>query len=215
MVGLVFGIWLFLFLRKTNARWRAGMDELQARTGWIIEDIHFSKFGKPASFRVLDPGGQWMVQSIVQTETQGIRGYQIQLTTPHPSGSGGMALLGPPMPQVDLGFMSSMMGGLVMPFLAKVAGLPAEDMDGMAAVQTSTPVTLISTPGAENWIDPGSLSSIFESWKHRYPSEQLHPIVIIGGGELRVRVRARFVEPRELESFTLMALAIRSAIITP
>lgn len=213
-LSIVFGLWLLRFLKRQRASWRAGMDALQRSKGWIVKDVQLSGFGKPGTFEVIDPDGQWRVESIIQTQTQGVTGYQIQFTAAHPSASGGTLLLGPPLPDMGGGLIGSMMGGMVIPFLAKASGLPAEDMMGMrqVAVATKPPISLIATPGAENWVDPAGVAAVLEPWKSKYPSEKTCPIVILGGGELRVRVRTRLVEPREVKEFVETALAVRDAV---
>lgn len=207
-----FFFWLVWFLNKQKAVWRAGMDALQKRTGWIIGDINLPGLGKSGAFEVSDPDGIWRVDSRVHHQTQGVTGYQIQFTAPYPAADGGMLLLGPPMPKIDLGGMSSLLGSMVPPFLAKIAGLPAAEMEGMRQVECGSPVTVLATPGAETLIHPASIAEVIAPWTQKFPGEQLHPIIILGGGECRIRVRSRFIEADDIEAFIRTSLAIYSRL---
>lgn len=207
-----FFVWLVWFLNKQKAVWRARVDVLQKRTGWIIGDINLPGLGKPGAFEVSDPDGIWRVDSRVHHQTKGVTGYQIQFTGPYPAADGGMLLLGPPMPKIELGGMSLLLGSMVLPFLAKIAGLPAAEMEGMRQVECGSPVTVLATPGAETWLDPASIAEIIASWTQKFPGEQLHPIIILGGGECRIRVRSRFIEADDIEAFIRTSLTIYSRL---
>lgn len=208
--GILFGIWLVWFLKKRKAEWRASMDALHERHGWAIDDITPSSLGSASKFGVHDPKADWEVTSIVRPQTQGSSGSQIQFTCPMPAASGAMALLGPPMPTEQLGFMSSMMGSFVTTFLAKMAGLPPEELEGMRQIECSEPVTLIASNGAEPWINPGILAPDLGPWLQQFP--KLHPIVILGGGQLRVRVRGQIAKPAHVEAFIQMTFNIRQTL---
>jgi hypothetical protein len=214
--ALVFGLWLPWYLKKQKQQWRSGMDILQQRYGWIIEDIKLPAFGIASSrFTVRDTAGVWRVESRLVTgsnASSGTAGQQVEFRTALPHAEGGTLMIGPPMPKVDLGFMSSMMGMLVVKFLAKVSGLSEADLSGLRMVETTLPFSVLATPGAEQWVNPEVVAPLYELWTAKYPGEKTHPILILGGGEMRVRLGIGLREPEQIEAFVLLSLAVKKAI---
>ncbi|MCB1208098.1 MAG: hypothetical protein KDK97_02165, partial [Verrucomicrobiales bacterium] len=139
--ALVFGLWLPWYLKKQKQQWRKGMDALQDRYRWIIEDIKLPAFGIASSrFTVRDAADRWRVESRFLSGANisgSTAGQQVEFRTSYSKAEGGTLVIGPPMPKVDLGFMSSMMGMLVVKFLAKVSGLPEADLNGLRMIETT------------------------------------------------------------------------------
>jgi hypothetical protein len=212
---LAFGIWLPWFIRQNNKRRRAEMDALQARRKWIIEDKDLPTIGTGTiRFRVHSPDDNWEVQSVVfrSAQTHDTTGTVVEFSQPWAGADPGMFVIGPAIPPKEMALFGSMMGGLIVQMVAKVAGLPAGEMARLEVQKTDAPVTPMATPEAVNWVDVPQFASVVKAWTEHYKGEKLHPVLLLGNGKLRVRVRGNFSKPADIEAFITMALTAGKSV---
>lgn len=215
LVGLAFSIWLPWFIQQNHKRRRAEMDALQARRKWIIEDKDLPTIGTGTiRFRVHAPDDNWEVQSVVfqSTQTHDTTGTVVEFSQPWVGASPGMFVIGPAIPAKEMALFGSMMGGFIVQMVAGAAGLPAGEMARLEVQKTDAPVTPMATPEAVNWVDVPHFASVVKAWTEHYKGEKLHPILLLGNGIFRVRVRGNFSKPADIEAFITMALAARKSV---
>ncbi len=215
LAAFAFSIWLPWVIQKNNKRRREEMEELQARQNWIIDEKGLPALGSGTiKYRVRSKEDHWEVLSVVtrSADTKDTTGTVVEFSQPWKNVDSGLFVIGPSIPAKEMALFGSMMGGLLVQMVANASCLPAEDMARLEVQKTDAPVTALATPGAAGWVNVQAIAGVVKPWSERFRGEKLHPILLLGNGKFRVRVRGNFSKAADIEAFITMALAARGAL---
>ncbi len=208
---------IYLLVVRRDQKLRARLAELADLRGWEIAFTP-SQLGRGDRIRVTPDDGDWSCE-VVRYRNAGRGGLvrSTEFSAAEPTASRGLTVIGPPLSPdkaaVAQMFMSSLGADWSRPLVERLLGQTGLVVDQLALVNTPDGGlrTVFSTPNAGDVQDViQAHAELTARWgvEARRPDE--FPILILGEGRVRVRLRTDLMRADQLDAFILASLDLRA-----
>lgn len=209
LIVIAFGAILLLTAGRGSVKLRKGLAVLASRRGWqasLVEETG----GAARKLRLSGPGWRAETRRYIQGET-GSAVFATEFEAPEVQWPGQVAI-GPALDGAEAALAARMMGGAGgAAAMALLTGgemgrlVPRPDASGFDGTVFSFDET-VPLPDATR------LQPLLAAWRRNHPAERQFPIVILGPGGLRLRLRCDLWSVEEMERFADLGLALAEAL---
>lgn len=208
LIIVAFGTILLLTAGRGSARLRKGAAALAARRGWqaaLVEETS----GKARKLRLSGPGWRAETRRYVQGET-GTSVFATEFEAPGVPWPGHV-VIGPTLDGAEAALAARLTGGA-----AAMSLLTAGEMGPLVPRPEATGFggTVFSSSESVPLPDATRLHPLLAAWRRDHPAERQFPIVILGPGGLRLRLRSDLWSVGEMERFADLGLSLAEVLET-